>query len=431
MDKVEIILKMIDDNKENAYAWYLLGLEYIEKGDASEALLAFSNSLKYCDDSLKAKVIEALSDVAGKPSVKGEDIGRISTKGSVEGEEKTTDDSNFTVEEFDLTGSPSGEKYMDREAYNASGKVPLRVISGGKKTDQVELKEENNKITFIDVGGLENVKDAVRMKIIKPFVNPGLFDKFKKKVGGGILLFGPPGCGKTFVAKATAGECNARFVPVHITDILDPYLGVSSQNIKDVFANARAKKPCILFFDEIDTIGYSRVKLSSEHMRPIVDQFLTEIEGIDSSTDKLLIIGATNMPWDVDSAFKRPGRFDKTVFVPPPDDVAREAVFKLKMKDRPFEGLDFKILASKTELYSGADIENVVEVATEKVIDEIMNTGVERPIGMEDLLSAIEDTKPSTIEWLRTIKNYVKYSNQAGLYDDVEKFLAKHKKILF
>lgn len=428
MDKIDIILKMIDDNKENAYAWYLLGLEYIENNNASEALQAFSNSLKYCDDSLKGKVFEALSGISQKKVVKDENLSdavpEVITESGFNSDPFIYDDKNEEAVDFDAS-------HMESENLNDSEKVPLRVITGGRTTGKVEVSEETNKVTFKDVGGLENVKDAVRMKIIKPFVNPGLFDKFKKKVGGGILLFGPPGCGKTYIAKATAGECDARFIPVHITDILDPYLGVSSQNIKDIFSNARAKKPCILFFDEIDTIGYSRSKLSSEHMRPVIDQFLTEIEGIDSSTEKLLIIGATNMPWDVDSAFKRPGRFDKTVFVPPPDEVARELIFKLKLKDRPFESIDFRVLANKTELYSGADIENVVEVATEKVINEIMKTNQERAIGMKDLLIAIEETKPSTIEWLRTIKNYVKYSNQAGLYDDVEKFLNKNKKVLF
>jgi SpoVK/Ycf46/Vps4 family AAA+-type ATPase len=165
-------------------------------------------------------------------------------------------------------------------------------------------------------------------------------------------------------------------------------------------------------------------------MRPVIDQLLTEIEGIDSSTQKLLIIGATNMPWDVDSAFKRPGRFDKTVFVPPPDQKAREVIFKLKLKDRPMEVIDYSILAKLTPLYSGADIENVVEVATENVIEEIMRTGTERPIGMNDLNTAIQMTKPSTLEWLRTIKNYIKYSNQSGLYDEVDKFINANKKLL-
>ncbi|MDF2544904.1 MAG: cell division protein, partial [Herbinix sp.] len=208
---------------------------------------------------------------------------------------------------------------------------------------------------------------------------------------------------------------------------LNPYLGISEQNVKDIFFQARAKKPCILFFDEIDTIGYNRSKLNSEHMRPVIDQLLTEIEGIDSNTDKLLIIGATNMPWDVDPAFKRPGRFDRTVFVQPPDIVARTAIFKIKLKNRPIGEIDYLKLAEQTELYSGADIENVVELATEKVINSILSSGVERPIMLNDLLEAISETKPSTLEWLKTIKNYVKYANQSGLYDDAEKFLSKYK----
>jgi len=306
----------------------------------------------------------------------------------------------------------------------------LRVIEGRKGAKNDQDDGELPAISFNDVGGLEDLKEIISMKIIKPFINPGLFNKFKKKSGGGILLFGPPGCGKTYIARATAGECNAQFIPVYITDILDPYLGMSSQNIKEIFAVARSKRPCILFFDEIDTIGYSRAKLSAEHMRPVVDQLLSEIEGIDSSTDKLLIIGATNMPWDVDSAFKRPGRFDKSVFVPPPDETARASVFTLKLEGRPVENVDCKLLAKATELYSGADIENVVEVAAENVINEILSTGNERPISMKDLIDAVTNTKPSTIAWLRTIKNYVKYANQAGLYNDVEKFLARHKKVL-
>jgi SpoVK/Ycf46/Vps4 family AAA+-type ATPase len=135
------------------------------------------------------------------------------------------------------------------------------------------------------------------------------------------------------------------------------------------------------------------------------------------------------MPWDVDTAFKRPGRFDKTIFVSPPDQGARALIFKLKLKDRPTDIIDYNMLAKNTELYSGADIENVVEVATENVITEILSSGVERLITMNDLVEAIKCTKPSTIEWLRTIKNYVKYSNQAGVYDEVEKFLASHKGI--
>lgn len=424
MDKIELIKKMVRDNPENASAWYLLGVEYIEQKMDSEALQAFSEALKKADDDLRSKVMEELARLSMRMQPVQQQQGNSTPH--------TSAAQNCPMEENDLEDEQEdiiGEYEQEEESEN--NLIPLRVIEGGGKHQYIDTEHTKQSVTFDDVGGLDDLKETIKMKIIKPFKNPGLFSKFKKKIGGGILLFGPPGCGKTFIAKATAGECNARFIPVHITDILNPYLGVSAQNVQEIFALARAKKPCVLFFDEVDTIGYSRSKLSSEHMRPIVDQLLSEIEGIDSSTDKLLIIAATNMPWDVDSAFKRPGRFDKTVFVPPPDQTAREAIFKLKLEGKPVsEDIDLKVLARYTELYSGADIENVIDIAIENVINEIMKTEQERPIAMKDLLQAIESTKPSTIEWLKTVKNYVKYSNQAGLYDDVERFLTVHKKIL-
>ena len=136
------------------------------------------------------------------------------------------------------------------------------------------------------------------------------------------------------------------------------------------------------------------------------------------------------MPWDVDAAFKRPGRFDKSLFIPPPDLEARAVIFQLKLFERPTEKIDYMELARRTDLYSGADIENVVEVATEAVITEIMQTNLERSITMPDLLLAVEKTSPTTLEWLRTIRNYVKYANQTGLYDDVEQYLRKIKRSL-
>ena len=135
------------------------------------------------------------------------------------------------------------------------------------------------------------------------------------------------------------------------------------------------------------------------------------------------------MPWDVDPAFKRPGRFDKMIFVSPPDDEARATIFQIKLQDRPMEQIDYALLAKETDLYSGADIENVIELAAEEVINEIMRTGVERPLTMQDLKNAIQSTQPSTIDWLRTVKNYVKYANQGGLYNDVESFLSRYKRI--
>ena len=417
MDKIQLLNKMISLNQEDGNAWYLLGLEHVHDNNISEALKAFSEALKFCDDSIKKEIISSLAN--------------LSVTSDVNKSTATFQDDSSSIDYVSET--PKNERELDeielKEA-ESSKLIPLRVIEGQRNSRiQVEI-DKKKAITFQDVGGLDELKENIRMKIIKPFSTPGLFEKFKKKSGGGILLFGPQGCGKTFIANATAGECKAKFIPVHITDILDPYLGVSSQNVKDIFAKARANKPSILFFDEIDTIGFNRAKLSGEHMRPVIDQLLTEIDGIESNTDKLLLMGATNMPWDVDPALRRPGRFDKLIFVMPPDVKARKEIFILKMKGRPTEKIDYMELAKRTELYSGADIENVVELAAENVINSIMKTGVEREIAMKDLLMAIESTKPSTIDWLKTIETYIKYGNNNSLFRDVDQYLKKYKAYL-
>lgn len=199
---------------------------------------------------------------------------------------------------------------------------------------------------------------------------------------------------------------------------------MSERNLHNIFTTARANRPSVLFFDEIDTLGYSRSKSRSEVMRPLVDSMLTELQSINTNTEKLLVIGATNMPWDVDPAFKRPGRFDKLVFVPPPDKAARKIIMELKLYGKPIAtGFDLELLADRTEYYSGADLENVIEVATENVLYEIMKTNKERLITMEDILTAIDSTKPSTLEWMTTIKNYIKYANQGGLYDEASRYI--------
>ena len=428
MEKIQIMRSMLEKNPENGLAWYLLGIEYVEQGNESEALYAFSQALNLCGEEFKDNIFEQLSRLSKKrerhsQADKAHDSGLPDSLSSP-GEQRFNDKGEDENEDE----NENEPKDVYEETQENDGKlIQLSVIRGNKgSTDSFGENWNKTAVTFDNVGGYDDLKEIIRMKIIKPFSSHGLFSKYKKKTGGGILLFGPPGCGKTFIAKATAGECQAGFMTVRITDILDPYLGVSEQNIKEIFAKARSKRPCVIFFDEIDTIGFNRSKLTSEHMRPIIDQLLTEIEGIDTDTQNMLIIGATNMPWDVDPAFKRPGRFDKIIFVPPPDKKARIAILKLKMAGRPQEAvIDYHAIAERTELYSGVDIENVAETATENVLSEIMKTGIERPINTRDLFNAVDVTKPSTIEWLKTVKNYVKYSNQAGLYDDVEKYLSQ------
>jgi SpoVK/Ycf46/Vps4 family AAA+-type ATPase len=284
---------------------------------------------------------------------------------------------------------------------------------------------ERPTITFKDVGGLDDLKENIRMNIIYPFQNPALFRQFGKKIGGGILMYGPPGCGKTFIARATAGECNARFINIAINDILDMWMGNSEKNLHAVFELARKNTPAVIFIDELDAIGGSRQQMRFHHSRMLTNQLLSELDGVDSNNDEVLVLGATNSPWFVDSSLRRPGRFDRILFVPPPDTQARVEILQLHLKAKPIEGIDYPRVAKGMEKFSGADIKAICDTAADAVIQDVMKTGKMRSIRTDDLLNALKKTKPSTLEWLSTAKNYATYSNDAGAYDDILNYLKK------
>lgn len=305
-------------------------------------------------------------------------------------------------------------------------KVRLKVDVEGSDNDYRPRDQdvlERPSTTFKDVGGLENLKEQIRMNIIYPFQNPSLFKTFGKKVGGGILMYGPPGCGKTFLARATAGECKARFITIAISDILDMYIGNSEKNLHKIFEIARGNIPAIIFIDELDAIGGSRQQMRYHHSRMLTNQLLNELDGIDSNNNEILVLGATNSPWFVDSSLRRPGRFDRVLFVPPPDQSARAEIIQIHLKEKPTESIDYIKVAKGMEKYSGADIKAVCDTAADRVIMQAMKTGKVRSIRTEDLLEATKKTKPSTLEWLATAKNYATYSNTAGTYDDILDYL--------
>jgi SpoVK/Ycf46/Vps4 family AAA+-type ATPase len=284
-----------------------------------------------------------------------------------------------------------------------------------------------DRIRFADIAGMADLKRTIRLQIIEPFLKPGLFAKFKKRAGGGILLYGPPGCGKTMMARAVATECRADFVSVGISDVLNMYIGESERNLALIFDKARAAKPCVLFFDELDALAFSRSKASSEHSRQVVNEFLSQLDGFSADNQEVLVLAATNMPWDVDSAMKRPGRFSRQVFVPPPDAEARARIVELKIDGVPHESIDPVAIAAATPQYSGADIEGLVELAKEYVLEEHITAGADRPIRQQDLLRAAKSLKPSTLDWLRTARNLVKYAGADDSYAEVEDYLKKHK----
>lgn len=302
-------------------------------------------------------------------------------------------------------------------------------VKGGREESEEEEEEYDSRflqkpaINFSDVGGMETVKKEIELKIIKPLLHPELYKAYGKKVGGGILVYGPPGCGKTFLAKATAGQVNAKFISVGLNDILDMWIGNSEKNLHEIFELGRHNTPCILFIDEIDALGASRSDMKQSAGRHLINQFLQELDGIDKSNEGVLIIGATNTPWNLDPAFRRPGRFDRIIFVPPPDETTRESIFKLKLKNKPTEAIDYSQLAKKTENYSGADIDAIIDIAIELKLESSFEDGIPRPIETKDLLSAIKKHKASTQEWFMTAKNFAMFANDAGLYDDILSYL--------
>lgn len=282
-------------------------------------------------------------------------------------------------------------------------------------------------IGFADVGGMEDLKKMLRLHIIEPFLRPGLFARFKKSGGGGILLYGPPGCGKTMIARAIAGECKASFISVGISEVLNMWMGESERNLAQLFEKARAQKPCVLFFDELDALAFSRSKAHSEHSRTIVNEFLSQLDGFERDNRDVLFLAATNMPWDVDQAMKRTGRFSRQLFVPPPDAQARKHIVEIKLRDIPVEGVDVDALVAATPHFSGADIDGLMDLAKESTLHDILAGNPERPIGPADIAYALDLMQPSTVEWLKTARNLVRYAGSGDSYRDVEKYLKQTK----
>ncbi len=276
---------------------------------------------------------------------------------------------------------------------------------------------------FGDVGGMDSVKDEIRIKIIHPLAHPELYAAYGKAVGGGILLYGPPGCGKTHLARATAGEIQAGFLSVGIHEVLDMWLGNSERNLHALFEQARGNRPCVLFFDEVDALAANRTDLRGSGGRQLINQFLSETDGVQSSNEGVLILAATNAPWHLDPAFRRPGRFDRILFVPPPDAPARAGILKLLTRGKPTQDVDYDQIAKKTDAFSGADLKAVVDLTVEAKLRDAIKAGLPRPITTKDLLAAAAQVKPSTREWFATARNYALYANQGGIYDDILKYL--------
>ncbi len=276
-----------------------------------------------------------------------------------------------------------------------------------------------------DIAGLQDLKKQIYRKIVKPLEKPSLYEKFKRRTGGGLLMYGPPGCGKTLIAKAVAYECKAHFIEIRASEILDKYVGIAEKRIENVFAKARATRPSVLFFDEVEALAHRRNYSGSGTQGTLVSTMLFEMDGASQDNDGLLLLGATNVPWSIDPAFKRPGRFDRTLFVPPPDKVARKYLLQRSLAERPTaEDLNIKDLVEKTGGFSGADLEALIEAAVDLAIDCSSDEHIE-PVTNGHFVEALREIQPSIGEWLGLARGFVEYGNQNGQYDDLKKFLRK------
>lgn len=285
----------------------------------------------------------------------------------------------------------------------------------------VGAEVERSKVSFADVAGMEAVKEALRVKLLLPVQQPELFAAFGKRAGGGVLLYGPPGAGKTHLARAAAGELGAAFVNVGLADILDMYVGSSERNLRATFDLARRNRPCVLFFDEVDALAARRSDMRQAHTRQLVNQFLAELDGVDDKANEgVLVLAATNAPWYIDVAFRRPGRFDQLVFVPPPDAAARAAILRILCRDKPLAEMDFDAVARVTELFVGADLKGVVDRAVEAKLHQSIAAGRPIPMSTSDLLTVAQAARPTAVrEWLGTARNYVIHANESGAWDEL------------
>lgn len=312
---------------------------------------------------------------------------------------------------------------------DASGQ-PVTSTEGGQTVNAIKLLQKP-KISFNEVAGLDRLKELINDSIVYPLLQPELARRYGKLGGGGIMFYGPPGCGKTYVVKAAAGECKASFINAKISDIMDMYVGNTEKNLHNIFETGRKNAPCVIFFDEMEALGARRDQMQQQpYQKMAVNQLLYEMDGLEAKNEDVLVIGATNAPWDVDPALRRSGRFSKHMFVPEPDKKSREALFKLHAKNKPTKGgVRWGRLARATVGYAAADIKQLCDDAASIPWKEAFKSGKERPVEMKDFIKAIKKRKSSLPPWYESAKKQIGTQEEKSIVDGKEHLKVTESKL--
>jgi SpoVK/Ycf46/Vps4 family AAA+-type ATPase len=295
----------------------------------------------------------------------------------------------------------------------------------GATVDQWVLGEvEEPRTTLADVAGMPAIKRWLSTAFLSSLRDPQMRRLFGRSLRGGLLMYGPPGCGKTFLARALAGELEAGFLGIDLAHVVDMWLGYSRRSIHEIFETARAAAPCLLYLDQLDAIGPRRAGRRHSIGRGVVDQLVAELYSASEEHEGVFVVAATEHPWDVDSLLRQPGRLDHRLLVLPPDLQAREAIIRSVLAGRPLaEDLDLAGLAARTDRYSAADLAQLCESAAAAALEASIVSNSSRPIAMADFTRGLHELRPSTPPWFELARDYARFAAEPGSYDDLVSYL--------
>ncbi|XP_014256750.1 transitional endoplasmic reticulum ATPase TER94-like [Cimex lectularius] len=320
------------------------------------------------------------------------------------------------------------EEQIDAEVLNSLAVSMDNFKYAMSKSSPSALREtvvEVPNISWEDIGGLDNVKKELQELVQYPVEHPEKFLKFGMQPSRGVLFYGPPGCGKTLLAKAIANECQANFISVKGPELLTMWFGESEANVRDIFDKARAAAPCVLFFDELDSIAKSRggsVGDAGGAADRVINQILTEMDGMGAKKN-VFIIGATNRPDIIDPAILRPGRLDQLIYIPLPDEKSREAIFRANLRKSPVAtDVDLSYIAKVTRGHSGADLTEVCQRACKLAIRQSIEAEIRREKERAQGTMDLDDEDPVPEITREHFEEAMRFARRSVTDNDIRKY---------